>query len=1142
MIRYLTILICVLPALRGLTQEVSFCLYHPLNYPASNIYDLSAAGLVGISDGFNLQLWDSRTQAYYGSLDIPEPENEPLRIRKLSYSPLKHQLAVLGEQVNFGPDSAKNYKGWLIVYDTHTLEPVGPPLPNGVAQLVRFDLPDNTPLPELHDSADIYDYFYQQQSDRLYTVDRNGKVSIYKNNTFEKELITRTARSCILVADTSDTNIWLADADQALLKGINLSNGSVIKQIQLLSYPTCRDYTNLNIDYQTFRLSYIPEIHNLLILDSINRLRVFSLDSCIFTNLRPLNISPMRLNSLYFNSQDATYYFTAEMPDLFCQTFSGSLNLRSGIIDYFVNPYLRIGKVQAAYVTNKSGKFSMLVPGYGEYETDLRSLQESPIHIFQDSFDLHSGRPHDLEHGYAMLFNLGQNNVMVRVYRSDSVKKLLYTQRIQLSGKDTLAGIFPPKKWYLTTTKSQYFQKNNMDLSVHDSTGRVLFRTKGNLFGQTLLTSYVSQQLFSNDGQHMLIREALSRSFGKDYCRLRIYKTINFHLEADISYHECPDDRVVFNTNSLFSSDSKSFFFAAREELESGPVTVLYRYVLSDSAAIPVQAIPVCGDSTCHLPFSVGLLNPSPDGTAMYYAGILNTNPSGMSPKYTQIVGCIDLSSRTTRWRMNLSAKNTVYRILSFDKYLSLQFEDYLDFFKVDNTGCQQFLEVTPMVNNITGEATNFYLSSDPVQSAMAYYERTGNEDILSFRKNEHSIRRSYFDQAFNRPDTILGLIPGSDSSCLHQFTAAIQKREKRLAFNPADLDFARLPELKIVSAGYVNSKFTMQLSVHSSVPIEKVEITVNGNHTISYFDSTDTVGPALSRNGLGYFGISLNLASGKNKIQCSVTDKDGREGLPVTMIQNELLSGRHKPKLHALILSVGTYKNRTPLWWSLKDGRDMADLFANHLSDTNFSLIDVDTLFDNQVTRARVEVWLDQQKSTNVDDYVVIFYNGHGFLDEQKNLLLTNPETELKPPYTHALEFQSILDAMDALPARQKLILVDACNSGDLDKDNDKSTFQFLKRRFTFTQQGSGTFVYAASSGFDQSGQPDKDDALQNDFFTAAIKSALIDHAASHDRYGRIFVNDLFRYVTPKTYQLSGKTQTPDLRTTNADNNWQLK
>ena len=86
----------------------------------------------------------------------------------------------------------------------------------------------------------------------------------------------------------------------------------------------------------------------------------------------------------------------------------------------------------------------------------------------------------------------------------------------------------------------------------------------------------------------------------------------------------------------------------------------------------------------------------------------------------------------------------------------------------------------------------------------------------------------------------------------------------------------------------------------------------------------------------------------------------------------------------------------------------------------------------------------------------------------------------------------------------------------------------------FTFSQLGKGTYVFTSCEG--------RQNSFDKDYFERAIREGLHDNLASPDGSGRIWINDLFKYVIPKTDALSGGYELPDLKILNPDNNWRIK
>jgi hypothetical protein len=68
----------------------------------------------------------------------------------------------------------------------------------------------------------------------------------------------------------------------------------------------------------------------------------------------------------------------------------------------------------------------------------------------------------------------------------------------------------------------------------------------------------------------------------------------------------------------------------------------------------------------------------------------------------------------------------------------------------------------------------------------------------------------------------------------------------------------------------------------------------------------------------------------------------------------------------------------------------------------------------------------------TSVDDYVILFFSGHGTTYNQ-DFYYPTYFTEKSTLGTDGLSFQDIIGIIDSIPARKKLVMIDACHSGEV-------------------------------------------------------------------------------------------------------------
>ena len=139
------------------------------------------------------------------------------------------------------------------------------------------------------------------------------------------------------------------------------------------------------------------------------------------------------------------------------------------------------------------------------------------------------------------------------------------------------------------------------------------------------------------------------------------------------------------------------------------------------------------------------------------------------------------------------------------------------------------------------------------------------------------------------------------------------------------------------------------------------------------------------------------------------------------------------------------------------------------------------------EVTEEAIAKFRVKLESANVDDVVCMFYAGHGLLDSELNYYLGAYNIEFQNPSKGGISYDVIEQVMDAIPPRNKFILVDACHSGEIDKEEIMlaakvqkaenitframpgtsvkqvgldNSFELMKELFTDIRKSSGTMI----------------------------------------------------------------------------------
>jgi uncharacterized caspase-like protein len=201
------------------------------------------------------------------------------------------------------------------------------------------------------------------------------------------------------------------------------------------------------------------------------------------------------------------------------------------------------------------------------------------------------------------------------------------------------------------------------------------------------------------------------------------------------------------------------------------------------------------------------------------------------------------------------------------------------------------------------------------------------------------------------------------------------------------------------------------------------------------------------------------------------------------------------------------------------------------------------------------------------VDDVVVVFLAGHGVLLGDDYYFLPADFDPDDIPRT-ALAYQEIEGLLEAIPARQKLLLVDSCHAGEADAAGPDDlapgvkvatrfgarsfrlqkkgaprppppsqrrliTTSLLSDLFADLRRGSGSVVIGAS-GAAEFALESAD--WSNGVFTFSLLEALRDRAGDADHDGKVEVSEILGHVTRRVVELTGGRQTPTARRENLE------
>lgn len=441
----------------------------------------------------------------------------------------------------------------------------------------------------------------------------------------------------------------------------------------------------------------------------------------------------------------------------------------------------------------------------------------------------------------------------------------------------------------------------------------------------------------------------------------------------------------------------------------------------------------------------------------------------------------------------------------------------------------------------------NYYMDQGRAVHELSYLI---DNEVYSFEQ---------FDLKYNRPDIVLERLGYASPEKIEQYRKAYEKRLQKMGFKEEMLksDF-HLPETKIVNAeelAMITAKGYTDLNVHLSdtkYPLDRINLWVNSvpiygvdgislrDRMVQEFDTT----------------IHILLNEGQNKIEVSVLNQAGAESYKET-VTVECTKKAPKPNLYFVGIGVKDYADESMnLKYSDKDIADVAKLYAKN---SNYGKVFIDTFLNTSVTKAILPKIRKRLASTTVHDQVILMYSGHGVLDRELDYYLTTHDMDFSDPKENGLLYDEVDGLLDGIPARQKLILIDACNSGEVDKEDtyidttavagvselefskaglnavlatSSDSYEVMKEIFTDLRRGTGATVISSSSGLYYSFE---DENYQNGIYTYALKLGLQGEADTNNDQ-QVTVSELTNYLYQKVSDLTNGRQQPNTRQENLE------
>ncbi|MCB9265023.1 MAG: caspase family protein [Lewinellaceae bacterium] len=424
------------------------------------------------------------------------------------------------------------------------------------------------------------------------------------------------------------------------------------------------------------------------------------------------------------------------------------------------------------------------------------------------------------------------------------------------------------------------------------------------------------------------------------------------------------------------------------------------------------------------------------------------------------------------------------------------------------------------------------------------------------------------FDLRLNRPDKVLEtLFPfGADPALMFQYRQAYYKRLEKYGFTEEMLsDNYHVPACAISNSDQLpisTMKDIVQLQIEA---IDSLRLLDRLNVFVNDVPIYGIPGINLRDQNTQDYKTTLDipLSRGENKIQVSALNQGGAESLKATTYITYDAPER-KPNLYLIAIGVSGYQAAGKnLQYAAKDAEDIASWYQ---SAPGFGQVYAKTLTDGQVTKANIlalRSWLEQSQ---VDDQVLIYASGHGLLDENYDFYYATHDIDFAHPAKKGILYDEIEGLLDGIPARKKLLLIDACHSGEYDADTApltqaqqdslaakgvafkgfakgdeegapvlglQNSFEMMQQLFADLRRGSGATVISSSSGMQFSYE---DANWENGAFTYVFLNGLKTMRADANGDGQVTASEIQAYVAEYVPRLTEGLQVPTFRRENLE------
>jgi WD40 repeat protein len=464
----------------------------------------------------------------------------------------------------------------------------------------------------------------------------------------------------------------------------------------------------------------------------------------------------------------------------------------------------------------------------------------------------------------------------------------------------------------------------------------------------------------------------------------------------------------------------------------------------------------------------------------------------------------------------------------------------------------------------ILGGRHNDYLIYSPDNYYMC---SKGGAKAVHFVRDLHVYEFEQFDLQYNRPDKVLGKLSGINAELVSSYSKAYAKRLKKMGFTEEMFSKElHMPVIKVDSKGIpLNTKSkTITLNVNSSDSkyyLDRINVYIND---VPIYGSK---GIDLKIKKLKHAdqAMNLTLVNGINKIKINCMNEKGVESLS-EYLEIFCDAPAYKPVLYLITIGVSKYKDgRMNLQFASKDAGDLVALFKEN--NKQFASVQSFNFVDEKATKENILSVKARLINGKPDDVVMVMVSGHGLLDSELDYYIATHDVDFNNPSARGLAYDALESILDGIPQRKKILFIDACHSGEVDKEEVQlsinsttenagnlvfrsfpgsdikqiglhNSFELMKELFADLRRGSGATVISSAGGAEYAIEGAQ---WNNGVFTFCLINGLREMKADLNKDGEVRLSEIEEYLQKQVPELTQGRQKPTSRAENLSSDFRV-